>query len=418
MNSIFEEEQYINSIHEDFCGLPAVTDNSMDKTIQTVMRNTLKFMNEETTSTGDMAQYTPVVMSLIRRTLPTLVGPQMIGMQAMNLPTGRIFVQRVFAGDTEVWGNGPIGTETAAGAAPNPNFSGPYSTVDGEALGWKDYSDAPSGKIGTGTPYPEMSFAIDSVDVSVKTRALKGKLTTEVVADLRNVHGLDANQELSNILQAELTGEIDREIVGRIIHEAKTGAQNTVEPGTFDFATDADGRWSMEKVMGLLIQIEREATWIAQETRRGRGNFILTSPEVAAYLSMANLISVDYKSTGFTPVVNPVGVSFYGMLCNRFKVFVDPYMTYTKNDGTIKHTVVVGYKGANQYDAGMFYCPYIPIQWYSSRGEEDFGDRLGIKSRYGIISNPYSVAFRGHTNDPAATANTNSFFRKFAVVLD
>ena len=417
-NFLSEEklQEYKDSIDVEFAGLPAIKPGGMHNIISRLMENTVQYLKETVTSTGDMAQWTPVIMSLIRRTMPTLVGPQMIGIQPLSMPTGRIFVQRVYAGDQEVWGNGTIGTATAAGPAPDENFSGPYSTVDGEKLGWKDYSDAPTGKIGTGTQYPEMSFAIEGVDVSVKTRALKGKITTEVVTDLRRVHGLDADMELSSIMQAELTAEIDREIVGRIISEAKVGAVNTSEPGIFDFAVDADGRWSMEKVMGLLLQIEREATWIAQETRRGRGNFILTSPEVAAYLSMANLITTQYENVGFTPVVNPVGVSYYGMLANRFKVFVDPYMTYTKGDNKIKHTVVVGYKGASQYDSGMFYCPYVPFEWYFGTGEEDFGKRIGIKSRYGIISNPYSVANLQAGN--TAAPGTNSYFRKFALVVD
>lgn len=428
-------EEYTQSITEKFAGLPAIEDPAMRKTVKTVMENTANYLNEDAVSTGDMAQYTPVIMSLIRRTLPTLVGPQMVGMQAMNLPTGRIFVQRVYAKryddaeKTEIWANGEIGTETKAGLG-DFNFSGVYDTVDsqivqgyetldGEKLGWKDYSDAPTGKIGTGVPYNEVSFGIESVDVSVKTRALKGKLTTEVISDLRSVHGIDAEQEISNILQTEITAEIDREIVGRMIREAKIGAQNCNEAGTFRFSTDADGRWSMEKVMGLLIQIEREATWIAQETRRGRGNFILTSPEVAAYLSMANLITQEYGNVGFTPVVNPVGVSYYGMLANRFKVYVDPYMTYSVEANgeaqEIKHTVLVGYKGANVYDSGLFYCPYIPVQWMRSTGSEDFGPRFGIKSRYGLISNPYAIKNVGAT---AALPATNSFFRKFALVLD
>lgn len=409
-------ESYIESIEKEHAGLAAIKDPSMKKAVKTVMENTAKYLNEEVTTTDSMAQYTPVIMSLIRRTLPTLVGTQMIGLQALNVPTGRIFVQRVFAGSQEVWGNGAIGTETAFGPAAPENFSGPYSTVEGEALGWKDYSDAPNGKIGTGTQYPEMSFSIEAMDVSVKTRALKGKLTTEVISDLRSVHGLDAEQEIANILQTEIVAEIDREIVGRVISEAKVGAQNCNVPGTFDFAVDADGRWSMEKVMGLLIQIEREATLIAQETRRGRGNFVLTSPEVAAALSMANLITTDYQNVGFTPVVNPVGVSYYGMLANRFRVFVDPYMTYSIEDGTVKHTIVVGYKGANNYDAGMIYCPYIPIQWFKATGSEDFGPRFGIKSRYGLVSNPYAVSDLAANN--IALPNTNSFFRKFALVMD
>lgn len=446
MAEFLTEEQMNKIVEDDYAGLPAIKDATMKRTVKTVIENTLKNINEDFSAvkTGDAAQYTPVIISLIRRTLPTLVGPQMVGMQAMNLPTGRIFVQRVYSVKPngqrqEVWGNGTVGTATAIGAPVDPNHSGMYTTADGEALGWKDYSatdgmmdsSLPGGyKAGdpasfatknalyTGYPYPEMAFGIESMDVSVGTRALKGRLTTEVMQDLRSVHGLDAQQEIASILQTEITAEIDREIVGRIVSEAKTGAQNCVNPGVFDFAVDADGRWSMEKIMGLLIQIEREATLIAQETRRGRGNFILTSPEVAASLSMANLITTDYQNTGFTPVVNPVGVSFYGMLCNRFKVFVDPYMTGEMANGQLAHTVVVGYKGNSVYDAGIFYCPYIPVQWYSATGSEDFGLRLGIKSRYGLVSNPYSISpedLRAGAN--RAVVNTNSFYRKFAVVL-
>lgn len=410
-------EKYIPCIGSEFCGSPALKEGTFEyNTTKKLMQNSLKSIKEDVTTTAQIQQWVPVLMSVIRRTFPTLVGTQMVGVQPMNMPSGKIFIERVYADKTEVWGNGPIGTATAAGPAPNPAFSGPYSTVDGEMLGWKDYSDAPTGKIGTGTPYPEMSFAIDSVDVVTKSRAIKGKITTEVMSDMKSVHGMDAGAELSTILQSEMVADIDREIVGRIISEAKIGAQNCNTAGTFDFSVDADGRWAMEKTMSLLIQLEREATWIAQETRRGRGNFILTSPEVAAYLSLANLISTQYQNTGFTPVINPVSTSYYGMLANRFKVFVDPYMTYTLENGAVKHTIVVGYKGANQFDSGLFYCPYIPIQWFGATGEEDFGPRLALKSRYGLISNPYSVA--NLTNSTDATPGTNSFFRKFAVVLD
>ena len=416
----FLTEAQLNTIVEDeYAGLPGIKDATMKRTVKTVIENTLKNLNEDFSAvkTGDADQYTPVIISLIRRTLPTLVGPQMVGMQAMNLPTGRIFVQRVYSVKNgvrqEVWGGSG---EINPSAPIDPNHSGMYETAYGESLGWKT-ADA-AGALSMGNPYSEMAFGIESMDVSVQTRALKGRLTTEVMQDLRSVHGLDAQQEIASILQTEITAEIDREIVGRIINEAKIGAVNCVNPGVFDFAVDADGRWSMEKIMGLLIQIEREATIIAQETRRGRGNFILTSPEVAASLSMANLITTDYQNTGFTPVVNPVGVSFYGMLCNRFKVFVDPYMTAEGPSGNLQHTMVVGYKGNSVYDAGIFYCPYIPVQWYSATGEEDFGLRLGIKSRYGLVSNPYSVAKKdGRINGNRADAQSNSFYRKFAVVL-
>ena len=463
-NSIITEQELTKLVDSEYAGLPAIKDPVMKKTVKAVIENTLKNINEEEyspTRTGDMAQYTPVIISLIRRTLPTLVGPQMVGLQAMNLPTGRIFVQRVYAVKDdirqEVWGSGPISTQHKIGPEVPYTHSGPYPTPDGEALGWDLYDgnyhweEAPqrdadgniipgTGKlsnagvrersqagndgmvggyaVGEGPSYPEMAFGIEAMDVSVKTRALKGRLTTEVVQDLRSVHGLDAEQEIANILQTEITAEIDREIVNRIKYEAKQGAQNCTTPGVFNFAVDSDGRWSMEKVMGLLIQIEREATWIAQETRRGRGNFILTSPEVAATLSMANLITTQFDNVNFMPIVNPVGVSYYGMLANRFKVFVDPYMTYESMDGELRHTLIVGYKGASQYDAGLFYCPYIPVQWYRTTGQEDFGARIGIKTRYGLVSNPYSISqerlLAGATD---AVRATNSFYRKIQIVL-
>lgn len=458
MENILTEQELSQLVDSEYAGLPAIKDPVMKKTVKAVIENTLKGINEDEYSpnrTGDMAQYTPVIISLIRRTLPTLVGPQMVGLQAMNLPTGRIFVQRVYAVKDnmrqEVWGNGPISTQHKIGPEVPYTHSGPYPTDDGEALGWDLYDaayhvtqrDATSGEatkmsnvgvkeraekgnsgmtdryaVGEGPTYPEMAFGIESMDVSVKTRALKGRLTTEVVQDLRSVHGLDAEQEIANILQTEITAEIDREIVNRIKYEAKAGAQNCTTPGVFNFAVDSDGRWSMEKVMGLLIQIEREATWIAQETRRGRGNFILTSPEVAATLSMANLITTQFDNVNFMPIVNPVGVSYYGMLANRFKVFVDPYMTYESVSGELRHTLIVGYKGASQYDAGLFYCPYIPVQWYRTTGQEDFGARIGIKTRYGLVSNPYSISQERLKNGATdAIRATNSFYRKIQIVL-
>lgn len=457
MENILTEQELSQLVDSEYAGLPAIKDPVMKKTVKAVIENTLKGINEDEYSpnrTGDMAQYTPVIISLIRRTLPTLVGPQMVGLQAMNLPTGRIFVQRVYAVKDnmrqEVWGNGPISTQHKIGPEVPYTHSGPYPTDDGEALGWDLYdaayhvterdNDGNATKmsnvgvkeraeegnrgmtdryaVGEGPTYPEMAFGIESMDVSVKTRALKGRLTTEVVQDLRSVHGLDAEQEIANILQTEITAEIDREIVNRIKYEAKAGAQNCTTPGVFNFAVDSDGRWSMEKVMGLLIQIEREATWIAQETRRGRGNFILTSPEVAATLSMANLITTQFDNVNFMPIVNPVGVSYYGMLANRFKVFVDPYMTYESVSGELRHTLIVGYKGASQYDAGLFYCPYIPVQWYRTTGQEDFGARIGIKTRYGLVSNPYSISQERLKNGATdAIRATNSFYRKIQIVL-
>ena len=433
-------ERFRDLVESESPVAPKITDSHTKAVLYQVLENTTKELNEAT-QTGDIAQFTPVLMSLIRRTMPTMVGNQMVGVQAMLAPTGRIFAQHVYygsnkSGGTETWANGTVGTTTSFGAAPNKDFSGPYTTAAGEALGWDTAAartgtatiaatsidgtnpvaavESPVSIAAAGTVWPEMSFSIDYIDVSVKSRALKGKLTTEIVSDMKAVHGLDAEQEIANILQAEIVSEIDREIVDRMYAEAKDGAQNCATAGTFKFSTDSDGRWSMEKIQGLLIQIEQEATIIAQETRRGRGNFILTSPEVAARLSMANLISNDYGNTGFTPIINPVGVSYYGMLAGRFKVFVDPYAASTTSGSDTTHKLVVGYKGASEYDSGLFYCPYIPIAFYKATSDRDFGMNLGIKSRYGIISNPYYCA----ASSTAATNATNSFFRQFKVVVD
>ena len=338
-------------VENDYAGLPKVTDPVMKNALYTVLQNTTKELNEATTDTMNVAQYTPVLISLIRRTLPTLVGPQMVGLQPLNLPTGRIFVQHVWQEKggvkKEMWANGEVGTDTAYGLEPDENLSGPYATADGEKLGWFPQNNhaAEENIKSVGESWPEVSFTIDAVDVSVKTRALKGKITTEVIQDLKAVHGLDAEQEIANILQTELTAEIDREIVNRIYTEAKKGAVNTATPGVFDFQSDGNGRWSMEQVIGLMVQIEREATIIAQETRRGRGNFIITSPELAAYLSMANQVTNNYKEVGFVEPVNPVGISYYGTLANRFKVYCDPYLSAKNVNGKLAHKMVVGFKG-------------------------------------------------------------------------
>lgn len=422
MAMISEEtrKKYERLVCEDYAGLPGVKNPVMQNALYTILDNTMKHLKEATTDTVNVAQYTPVLISLIRRTLPTLVGPQIVGLQPLNVPTGRIFVQHVWqekGGVTkEMWANGTVGEDTAIGEAPDETLTGPYTTEAGEKLGWFPQSNLKAGDelTAVGDAYPEVSFTIDAVDVSVKTRALKGKITTEVMQDLKAVHGLDAEQEVANILQTELTAEIDREIVNRIYTEAKVGAVNTSAPGIFDFQSDGNGRWSMEQVIGLMVQIEREATLIAQETRRGRGNFIITSPELAAYLSMCNSVTNNYKEVGFTEPINPVGISYYGTLANRFKVYVDPYLSAKKVNGKLAHKLVVGFKGASEYDAGMFYCPYVPLSLYKATGQEDFGARLGIKSRYGLVSNPYYMA----ANTTAAAAKTNSFYRSFDVVCD
>lgn len=383
---------------------PKVTGGSMRSNLIRVLENTTRDLNEAT-ATGDVAQYTPVLISLIRRTMPTLVANDLVGVQALSTPSGVIFAQRVYYGPSKTGG-----TETWYNQAPNKDFSGPKSTADGEALGWKTTvtakDEAGTGTVtalGPGTAWAEMSFSIDSINVACKTRALKGKLTTEVISDLKTVHGLDAEQEIANILQTEIVAEIDREIVALLFSQAKPGCAAstigaTTTPGTWDATADTDGRWEAEKMMGLMIQIEKEAAIIAQETRRGRGNFIVTNAGIAGALSIAGKVAAPNFDYGFSPIIDSIGISFQGILAGRFKLYVDPYMSENK--------ILIGYKGANSYDSGVFYCPYIPLQFMKATGEEDFGPRLGIKSRYGIAINPYA---------PQSGNNLNPYYRVFNV---
>lgn len=456
------ENQISNLIKSDHAGHKAITNPTMQNVVKTCIENTMALNEDQAaaTNTGNMSQFTPVVISLLRRTLPSLIGPEIIGTQAMKLPTGRIFVQRVYGlpqGDPnqkrEMWGY-TYGTDgnVTGDVKIDPRFSAGYR-VDGkedptaptadpwgkqawttgktstEEDGWGDEYTTAHGEnlafpdqFGNVDPsqgvWPEMTFGIDFIDVNTKTRALKGRISTEVMEDLKSVHNVDAESELSNILEAEIVAEIDREIVGRVYYEAEAGAQNCKVAGTFSFADDTSGRWTAEKVLDLMIQIEREATTIAQRTRRGRGNFIITSPEIASLLSMNNLLTPIVQDSKFTPIVNPLGTSFVGTLANRFKVYVDPYMVSNTNS----HVVVVGYKGNSEADSGLIYCPYIPIQMYSQIGEEDFGKRIGIKSRYGLVSNPWMCQLKSETDGvrtfaTRAVAGTNMYYRKFTVTL-
>jgi hypothetical protein len=417
---------------------PAIKSDAVKRNLLKILENTERETNNgmltEATQTGDIAQYTPVLISLIRRVVPTLVGNELVGVQALQQPTGRIFAQRIFygpnrgAGGAEMWANGPVNDGYSPGAAPNPQWSGASDghgmgtdTAEGlGAYGKEDNIDQNSATTSVNsvmtnpTPWPEVSFGIDYIDVTTKTRALKGKITTEIIQDLKAVHGLDAEAELAAILQAEIVAEIDREIVNTIGSEAKPGARNTQVQGTFDFSVDSDGRWSMEKVQGLMLQLEVEATAIAQETRRGRGNFIITSPELAAYLSMANLITNIYGNTGFVEQINPVGISYYGLLCNRFKVYVDPYATGTYASGHTTHSVIVGYKGS-EIDSGLYFCPYVFSLFLKAQDPETFGSILGIKSRYGLINNPYYSQVRNDIG--GLNPGKNSYYRKFAVKI-
>ena len=266
------------------------------------------------------------------------------------------------------------------------------STANAESLG-----DA------AGNHFAQMSFTIEKATVTAKSRALKAEYTLELAQDLKAIHGLDAESELANILSSEILAEINREVVRNVNLQAKTGASATASSGTFNLDVDANGRWSVEKFKGLLFQIERESNVIAKETRRGKGNFILCSSDVASALSMSGVL--DYTPALNTGInVDDTGNTFAGVLNGRVKVYIDPYASVDY--------MTVGYRGSNPYDAGMFYCPYVPLQMVRAVGENTFQPKIGFKTRYGMVSNP----FVGSTpSDGLASAGTNFYYRKMAV---
>ena len=275
---------------------------------------------------------------------------------------------------------------------------------DAEALG-------ESGKL-----FREMSFSIEKTSVTAQTRALKAEYTLELAQDLKAIHGLDAEQELANILSSEILAEINREVVRTVYTIAKPGAQNNVaNAGVFDLDVDSNGRWSVEKFKGLMFQVERDANAIAQQTRRGKGNFIITSADVASALAMSG--TLDYSS-GLTGAGGPsigevddTGNLLVGTINGRIKVFVDPYSANVSD----KHYYVVGYKGSSPYDAGLFYCPYVPLQMVRSIGPDTFQPKIGFKTRYGMVANPFVTAANGTPDAEALTANRNQYYRRVQV---
>jgi len=372
---------------------------------------------------GEIAGFDPVLISLVRRAMPNLIAYDIAGVQPMSGPTGLIFAMKsnystqdgtealfdeantAFSG-TGTQEAGPSGLEAAVDDTDGSLLTGEtageiFSTVgaglttaQSEALG-----------DGGGTTFGEMAFSIDKSTVTAKSRALKAEYTMELAQDLKAVHGLDAEGELANILSSEILAEINREVVRTVNQKAKLGAlQSSVAvKGIFNLHTDSDGRWLAEKAKGLIVQIEREANVIAKETRRGKGNYVICSSDVASILAASGML--DYSPALNTSLnVDDTGNTFAGVLNGKFKVYVDPYATGTNPD-----YVTVGYRGNTPYDAGIFYCPYVPLTMVKAIGEEDFQPRIGFKTRYGMVANPY-VASNG-----TGTARENPYFRIFRV---
>lgn len=374
-------------------------------------------------SVGDysgVAKFDPVLISLVRRSMPLLIAYDVCGVQPMTQPTGLIFAMKSRYGTqsgAEALFNeantNKSGTATPAHTGTNPVdptdddlYTTLYKTgvgldvADGEALGTGGGAD----EIG------EMAFSIEKIAVEAKTRKLKANYSLELAQDMKSVHGLDAEAELSNILSAEILSEINRELIRTIYATAKTGAAagTTATTGVFDLDVDANGRWSVEKFKGLMFQIEREANVVGQLTRRGRGNFIICSADVASALQMAGVL--DYSSALAAKnnlTVDDTSTTFAGVLNGKYKVYVDPY---SSNAGANNQFFVMGYKGASAFDAGLFYCPYVPLQMMRAVDPSSFQPRIAFQTRYGLVANPFGTAAG------ALTANANNYYRKVAVM--
>jgi len=419
--------------------LPKIEDSYKRAVTTLILENQEKAMKEDrsflsetapTVSTGGQFDtWDPILISLVRRAMPNLIAYDVCGVQPMTGPTGLIFAMRssyssmdgvealVDEADSGVSNDDAAGNLTSSamtGSNPailNDASPGTYlsptgmTTAQGEALG--DSST---------NAFAEMAFSIEKSTVTAVTRALKAEYTMELAQDLKAIHGLDAETELSNILSSEILAEINREVVRSLYITAVAGAQvNTSTAGIFDLDTDSNGRWSVEKFKGLMFAIERDANAVGQQTRRGKGNMLICSADVASALQMAGVL--DY-----TPALNnnlnvdDTTTTFAGVMNGRFKVYVDPYAANV----TAKQYYICGYKGTSPYDAGFFYCPYVPLQMVRAVGENTFQPKIGFKTRYGLAANPFAAAGKVAAGDTVNTdasldANTNAWYRRVQV---
>ena len=421
--------------------IPAIKDSYRRSVTAVLLENQEKALREERQALNEAApvnnsfatagidRYDPILIGLVRRAMPNLMAYDICGVQPMSGPTGLIFAMRSVYGnnrsdsgltealfneaDTDFSSSGfdsaYAGTPkngTHAGSNPvdgSYTTGGGMTTAQGEALG-----DSTSNEFG------QMSFAIDKTTVTANSRALKAEYTLELAQDLKAVHGLDAESELSNILSQEIMFEINREVVRTIYKVAKPGSPATATAGTFNLDVDSNGRWSVERFKGLLFNIERDANHIGQDTRRGKGNIIICSADVASAMAMAGVL--DYTPALSTDItVDDTGNTFAGILNGRFRVYVDPY---SANLGAASQFYVVGYKGTSAYDAGIFYCPYVPLQMVRAVDPSSFQPKIGFKTRYGLIANPYVTTTGGDATADASTftADRNQYYRRTKVV--
>jgi len=438
----------------DHPDLPEVKDSYKRAVTSMVLENQEKALKEDaaflseaapTNATGSSIQnWNPILISLVRRAMPNLIAYDIAGVQPMSGPTGLIFAMRsrytsqsggeaLFdEADTDFSARNKAGSsvsgQSVAQTGENPavlndsiGTSTGYTTGTGMTTA---YAEA-LGDSST-NHFAEMAFSIEKSTVTAKSRALKAEYTMELAQDLKAIHGLDAETELSNILSAEILAEINREVVRTVYRTAEAGAAdndnsnaaiNTTTAGIFDLDTDSNGRWSVERFKGLMFQLERDANTIAQRTRRGKGNMIICSSDVASALQMAGVL--DY-----TPALNnnlnidDTGNTFAGVLNGKYKVYIDPYAAnMASNASPTKQYYVVGYKGTSPYDAGLFYCPYVPLQMVRAVGQDTFQPKIGFKTRYGMVANPFAGASASGniTADGVGAVNANRYYRRVQV---
>ena len=423
--------------HED---LPKIADTHKRSVTAVLLENTEKALRESGSARGnflseathanqtgaDIDNFDPVLISLVRRAMPNLIAYDICGVQPMTGPTGLIFAMRAkysnssnsgvesfynevntafstVTGSANTLGDKHVGTypgNTTTGTANLAetgiyNYGSGMATANAEALG-----------ISGGTAFPEMAFSIEKVSVTAKTRALKAEYTMELAQDLKAIHGLDAETELSNILTSEILAEINREVVRTIAVTAQVGANTgTTTQGRFDLDVDSNGRWSVEKFKGLMFQVEREANQIAKSTRRGKGNIIICSSDVASALQMAGVLDYAPALNSNNLQVDDTGATFAGVLNGRIKVYIDPYAG--------GNYMVVGYKGASAFDAGLFYCPYVPLQMVRAVDTGSFQPKIGFKTRYGMVANPFAEGATAGLG--ALTKDSNVYYRRVLV---
>jgi len=438
--------------------LPEITDAYKRAVTSVILENQEREMNaqkqmlaEADMATGAVDNFNPVLISLVRRAMPNLMAYDVCGVQPMTGPTGLIFAMKARYGGgntgmTEALFNGA--DTSGAGLASNAvqdgaepgllNDSGAQqpaavqggspdgvynvrpgmTTAEAEAKSGGSSADSGLGgsvtdSTATGNEFQDMGFTIEQSQVTARTRALRAGYTMELAQDLKSIHGLDAEAELSNILSTEILAEINREVVRSIYTVAKPGAQGTTADGIFDLDTDSNGRWSVEKFKGLVFQIERDANAIAIETRRGKGNILMCSADVASALSMAGTLDVGGDMGAGNLSVDTTGSTFAGTIGGRIKVYVDPYESLATGAG---NWYVAGYRGASAYDAGLFYCPYVPLQMVRAVGENDFQPKIAFKTRYGMAENPFARAAVADNVDVNALApNLNTYYRRARV---